>query len=74
MKLASKSRFFTGIVILIILIVSYFIKIQTNSGMNYISVSKILSLLIFKNVFLLIIYFAIPIFLIITGIKKIKFI
>ena len=74
MKLASKSRFFIGITILIILIASYFIKIQTDSGMNYISVSRILSILIFQNIFLLIFYFAVPIFLIITGIKKIKFI
>lgn len=74
MKLASKSRFFMGITILIILIASYFIKIQTDSGMNYISVSRILSILIFQNIFLLIFYFAVPIFLIITGIKKIKFI
>ena len=59
MKLASKPKFYAGIVILALLGVSYFIK---------------LGVIIFHSPFILLIYLAVTASLIISGIRKIKFI
>ncbi|OIO41989.1 hypothetical protein COU62_02395 [Candidatus Pacearchaeota archaeon CG10_big_fil_rev_8_21_14_0_10_35_219] len=64
-----KYPFYIGIAILAILLVTYFIKIQTESGQNYIIKTKLLSLLIFYNPVILTIYIIIAFILIWFGIK-----
>ena len=64
-----------GITIIIILIVSTFIKIQVDSGTNYGTNSLLLGILIFYSPIVLLIYIAIALFLIWKGLgKKIKFV
>ncbi len=74
MKLASKSKFFTGITILILFIMSYFIKIKVESDYNSETWARLLGILILHNPILLTIYALILAILIITGVKRIKFI
>ncbi|MEK6846884.1 MAG: hypothetical protein AABY16_01820 [Nanoarchaeota archaeon] len=74
MVLASKPKFFAGISIALILIISYFIKLNVEEGTNYQTSDTLLGILIFHNPFILLIYLSIATALIISGIKKIKFI
>ena len=74
MRLSSKSRFYTGIAILIILIMSYFIKMSVESGSNYETQDTLLGILILHKPIFLIVYLIIAVILIITGIKKFKLI
>ena len=74
MKIQSKPKFFIGITILAILIISYFIKINVESGANYQTSDSFLGIIIFHNPFVLLVYLAISSALIVLGIRKIKFI
>ena len=74
MKLASKPKFYVGIIILIILSISYFIKLNIEEGANYQTRDTLLGILIFHNPLMLLIYLSVAVALIISGIKKIKFI
>ena len=76
MKLASKPKFLTGIIIIIILILSYFININTyaEAGSNYETADKLLGILIFHNPIVLLVYLIAISILIVTGIKKIMLI
>lgn len=71
MKIISKFRFFSGILILAILFITYFIKVE-DKGSNYIVNEPLLGVLIFNNPLILLIYIVVSIIFIITGIKRIK--
>jgi len=73
LDIKSNSSFYSGIAILIILTITYFIKVPTSVTTSSITYSPILAILIFHNPFILIIYFIITIALILKGIGKIKF-
>ena len=62
--------FWIGISILIIVAVSYFVKINVEQGSNYVVKSPLLRVLIFHNPFILGLYIMIALVLIIRGIKK----
>jgi len=74
MKLTSKPKFFTGIIILIILIISYFIKINVEIGANYKTLDTLLGAIIFHNPIILLIYIIISLALILLAFKKLKII
>lgn len=66
-------RYFTGIIgaaLAIFLFLSYFIKINVDSGANYITKDSLLGVIIFHNIFVLIIYILIIVFLLYKSIKK----
>lgn len=70
MRLSMKS--WIGIAILIIIVVSYFITIEIDSGFNYTTNSKLLGILIFHNPFVLALYILIGIILIFYGFRRRK--
>ncbi len=72
MELASKTKFFTGITILTLLIISYFIKINVESGSNYEVQDSLLGIIILHNPIVLSICIIIPLVLIFLRIKKSK--
>jgi len=72
-KIFSKLRFFVGILILIFLLVSYFIKFEAEVGSNYLIIDNILGVIIFHNFFIFSFYILLAAFLILTGLKRIKF-
>ena len=59
-----------GIVILAFLAISYFIKINIDSGANYIVKDSILGLVIFHNPFILAIYILVAVVLIVKEFNK----
>jgi uncharacterized membrane protein len=69
MKIKNKKYFGIGIGALIFLILSYFIKIPIESGTNYLITDSLLGILIFHNLYILIIYSLIAIFLIWKSLK-----
>jgi len=70
----NKLLFYLGILILVILAISYFIQIET-SGTNYIISTPLLGILIFHSPIVLIVYILMASFLIYKGLgKKIKFV
>ena len=68
----NKNYFWIGILILLFLFTSYFIKITTEKGANYEVKSSILGLLIFHNPFILGIYILIAIILMLKNNKILK--
>ena len=66
-KIKTKGTVIIGI--LALLIISYFIKIPIESGETYIVTDTLLGILIFHNIFILIIYSLIVIVLIYKSIK-----
>ena len=70
MKLVSKPKFYTGLIILTFLILSYFIKINIDSGSNYETTDTLLGIIIFHSPIILLVYLSIISALIISGIKK----
>ncbi len=64
-----KIYFWIGIVLLIFLLVSYFIKFEIDSGLNYSTKDSLLGMLIFHNIFVLISYIVLIFFIISRGIK-----
>ncbi|MEK6844094.1 MAG: hypothetical protein AABX83_01570 [Nanoarchaeota archaeon] len=65
-----KILFFIGIVIIIILLASYFINLNIENGSNYKIQSSLLGIIIFYNPFILGLYILIAIILIVKGIKN----
>ena len=59
-----KNKKYIGIGIVVLLILSYFIKIPIESGETYIVTDSLLGILIFHNIYILIIYSLIAIFFI----------
>lgn len=71
MKVNYKSwQFITGALIMIVLIISYFIRIPASSGESFITYSKLLGILIFYNPFILAAYVLIAIILIFKSFKR----
>lgn len=74
MKIANKKIFYSGLGILIFLLISYFIRFEVDSGSNYIVEDTLLGILIFHSLFIFIIYILIGAFFVFIGIKGIKII
>lgn len=66
----SKSYFWTGVGILAFLIISYFIKIPVDSGINFITSDSLLGIIIFHNPFILAFYILFGISLIMKSIRR----
>jgi hypothetical protein len=64
-----KIYFWMGIVLFLFLILSYFIKFEIDSGSNYSTRDSLLGILIFHNIFVLIFYIILILFIISKGIK-----
>jgi len=74
MKVVSKSRLFFGIVILLLLFSSYFIKIDVDTGDNYQTFSRLTWILVFNSAYVLIAYLLVACFFVFTGFKKLRFV
>lgn len=61
-----------GILFLLFLLLSYFINIEIDKGVNFVTITPLLGILIFYNVYLLIFYIIIGVVLILAGIKIIS--
>lgn len=72
MKLTNKFRFYTGLLIVLFLVTSYFFKIEIDSGANYTVTDSLLGIIIFHSFFVLVVYSLIALFFIFTGFKRIK--
>lgn len=72
MKLVNRVRFYIGLLIVLFLVFSYFLRIEIDSGANYTVTDSLLGIIIFHNFFVLIIYSLIALFFIFTGFKRIK--
>ena len=72
MKIKNQKIFYLGIIILIGLTLSYFVKINVDSGANYVTKDNLLGILIFHNLFVFIIYLLISLLLVFLSMKKIK--
>lgn len=59
--------FWIGIFILFLMGISYFISFPVDSGANYVVEDRLLGLLVFHNGFVLILYIAIALFLMLVG-------
>ncbi len=68
----NKIYFWLGIFILLILIASYFLKINIDAGANYSVETRLLGILIFYKPYMLGLYILITVVLIIIGLKKRK--
>lgn len=65
----NKNYFWIGILSFLFLLISYFIKINIDSGSNYVTRDSLLGILIFHNIFVLIFYGILILFFISKGIK-----
>lgn len=72
MKIKKKLFFWLGILILVVLGVSYFVNINVDTGGNYKVISPLLGVLIFYKVYILILYILIALGFIFIGLKKKK--
>ncbi|MEK6811314.1 MAG: hypothetical protein AABX96_02270 [Nanoarchaeota archaeon] len=73
MRFVNKFRFFSGILLMLFLFGSYFVEIMVDSGVNYVTTDTLLGLVIFHNIFVLSFYILIACLLVLTGIKRIRF-
>ena len=64
----NKFFFYAGILIIIFILLSYFIKVGIDNGENYLVKSSLLGLIIFYNPFILALYILIAAILIKKGI------
>lgn len=64
-----KVYFWIGVALFVFLLASYFIKINIDSGSNYATQDSLLGILIFHNLFVLLFYIALILFIISRGIK-----
>ena len=64
-----KPLFWTGIAILIVMVLTFFIKIEIDSGANYVTFTPLLGIIIFHNPFILGLYILIALVLIVRGRK-----
>jgi len=65
--MGKKVSFWSGIAILIILAVSYFIKVRVDSGIDFIYFDSLLGIMIFHNPFILGLYILGAVVLIVKG-------
>lgn len=72
MKLVNKFRFYIGLLIVLFLVASYFLKIEIDSGANYTVTDSLLGIIIFHSFFVLVAYSLIALFFLVTGFKRIK--
>ena len=72
MRILNKKLFYTGITILAILIISYFLKFKVDEGANYEVIDTLLGTIIFHNPIIFMIYLIIALTFIISGIKKLR--
>ena len=70
LKIKRRGLFWTGIGILIFLLIAYFIKIRVDYGFNFITFDSLLGIIIFHNPFVLALYVLIGLILIWKGMKK----
>jgi hypothetical protein len=61
-----------GFAILALMAIFYFIKVQVDSGSNYVVEDSLLGIIIFHSVFVFVAYILIAVFLISLGFKKRK--
>ena len=73
MKVKNKKTFFVGVILLFALLASYFIKIEIDSGANFVTETRLLGILIFYNLYLLSFYILIGVVLVVIGIWGLKF-
>lgn len=73
MRIVNNFRFYSGILILLFLLFSYFISIDVDSGANYTVTDTLLGIIIFHNLFVFIVYLMIALFFIVAGTKRFKF-
>jgi len=69
-----KTYLYIGIIILLLLLISAFIKLPAESGSNYNITTPLLGILIFYSPIVLGIYLITGLILIFLGLKKIKFV
>ncbi len=69
-KIKKKIWLYFGLAISVFLALSYFVKINTESGANYIVEDSLLGIVIFHNPFILLLYLLIAIVLIVMGIDR----
>lgn len=72
MKIENKKLFFAGIAILAILLLSYFIKLESESGANFEVKESLLGIIIFHSPIVLSTYLIIAVLLIFFGLRKTK--
>ena len=66
----NRKLIFSGLGIFLVLAITYFIKLNVDDGQNYITVERILGIIIFHNPFVLAIYILVAIILIVKGFIK----
>ena len=69
-KINKSVCFFIGVAIFLILLLSFFVKIKVEDGLNYITYDTLLGILIFHNPFVLGIYVLIVVILIVKSLSK----
>ena len=72
MKVRNKFWCWIGILILFVLLVSYFWKVEVESGVNFVVEDRLLGILIFHNAFVLGLYVLVAIFIILSSIRKVR--
>ncbi len=70
MNIKSPLLFWIGIALALFLLISSIIKVEVESGLNYVTYSSLLGILIFYNPLVLIIYIILIVFIIYKGISK----
>lgn len=66
-----KTMFWIGIIMAVLLLLSFFIKINVDSGSNYIVKDSILGIIIFHNPFVLAFYILITVSLVVPFLKNV---
>ena len=69
MKITNHLLFWTGLVIILLLIIFYFVEVDVDSGTNYVVQTPLLGVIIFHNAFILGLYILISVSLIISGLQ-----
>ena len=72
MIIEKRGLFWTGVGIIALMILFYFIPIPVDVGINYITIDSILGIIIFHNVFILTLYFVIAVILVAAGLRFTK--
>jgi len=70
MKVRNKNLFWIGVGWLIFLLISYFIRFESESGSNFVTYDRLLGVLILHNVYLFASYVLIGLVLVWFGVKK----
>lgn len=65
-------KFVSGIIILVVLLISYFIKLNVDSGANFSTTQPLLAKLIFESPFVLAVYVLAGLALMLSGLSEKK--